>query len=91
MGSHDQEVEGFRVLLGSLGNMPGLAEVLEESDERDQSPEVQKFVLERFARYRGTSGSEDRVKEKRKKKTSEKVEGREQSTWQKSNPYAALG
>ncbi|GAB7339353.1 hypothetical protein MBLNU457_5997t1 [Dothideomycetes sp. NU457] len=76
--------EGFRLLLALLGGMPGLAEVLEEEEDgRDQSRE---FVLERFKRYWGAG---DNVRKKRKEK--KKVERSEQSTWQKSNPYAALG
>jgi len=92
MGSYGSEIEGLRPLLVLLGSMPDLAAVLEQSDERDQSQDAQKFVLERFARYRGTSEEESKAKKKQKKRVAEKEEKKsEQGTWQKSNPYAALG
>ena len=90
MGSYNEEIKDLRPLLTLLESIPGLAEVLEDSDERDQTSEAQKLVSEIFARYRGTSDGETKAKKRQKKKVTEESDKTKQSTWQKSNPYAAL-
>ena len=90
MGSSNEEIKDLRPLLTLLESIPGLAEVLEDSDERDQTSEAQKLVSEIFARYRGTSDGETKAKKRQKKKVTEESDKTKQSTWQKSNPYAAL-
>ena len=90
IGSFSEETNSLRPLLALLQSMPGLAEVLEDSDERDQTPGAQKVVSEIFARYRGTSDGESKTKKRQKKKVAEEVDKVKQDTWQKSNPYAAL-